>query len=105
MSTIAELKQQVDRIFFASFHTGLADTLTQQLRQHALAGVRAALEAALVEELTTYHTDLRSSMHDAGSSPSVVRRAGSYPRRVLTTYGLIPDLRVPKLRAGNAERP
>ncbi len=52
MPTIAELQQQVDRIWFASFHTELADTLTQQLRQHALVGVQAALEAALREELT-----------------------------------------------------
>ena len=37
-------------------------------------------------------------------TPSPVRRAGSYHRRVLTTYGLIPDLRVPKLRSGNADR-
>lgn len=35
MPRIAELKQQVDRIWFASFHTDLADTLPQQLRQQA----------------------------------------------------------------------
>jgi transposase-like protein len=105
MPRVAELKQQVDRIWFASFHTDLAETLTQQLRQHALAGVRAALEAALVEELTSYHATLSAAASAAGGSPSAIRRAGSYPRRVLTSYGLIPDLRVPKLRSGNAERP
>ncbi len=44
MPTVAELKQQVDRIWFQSLHTDLATAHTQQLRQHALAGVRAALE-------------------------------------------------------------
>jgi putative transposase len=101
MSRIAELKQQVDRIWFASFHTDLADTLTQQLRQHALAGVKAALEAALIEELANY----RDQLHTTARTPSTFRCAGSYHRRVLTTYGLIPDLRVPKLRSGAAQRP
>jgi putative transposase len=105
MPRIAELKQQVDRIWFASFHTDLADTLTQQLRQHALVGVQAALEAALREELASYRDHLRTTARAAGRTPSTFRCAGSYCRRVLTTYGLIPDLCVPKLRSGNAERP
>jgi putative transposase len=105
MPTVAELKHQVDRIWFASFHTDLADALTQQLRQHALAGVRAALEAALDEELASYHSTLRAAACASGRSPSTVRRSGSYHRQVLTSYGFIPDLRIPKLRAGNAERP
>src|SRR6266496_4550329 len=105
MPTVVELKQQVDRIWSANFHTDLADALTQHLRQQALAGVRAALEAALVEELTSYRDTLRGAACAAGHSPSAVRRCGSYPRRVLTSYGFIPDLRVPKLRTGNADRP
>jgi hypothetical protein len=105
MPRVAELKDQVDRIWYASFHTNLTDTLTQQLRQHALVGVRAALEAALSEELTSYHATLRAAACAAGRSPSPLRRAGSYCGRVLTSYGLIPDLRVPKERSGNAERP
>src|SRR6266511_4760941 len=105
MSRIAELKQQVDRIWFASFHTDLADRLTQQLRQHALVGVQAALEAALREEVACYRDHLRTTARAAGHTPSRFRCAGSYHRRVLTSYGLIPDLCVPKLRSGNAERP
>jgi putative transposase len=104
MPRIAELKQQVDRIWLASFHTDLADTLTQQLRQQALAGVQATLETALREEVASYREQLRTSARAAGRTPSPFRCAGSYRRRVLTTYGLIPDLRVPKLRSGNAER-
>ena len=104
MPTIAELQQQVDRIWFASFHTELADTLTQQLRQHALVGVQAALEAALREELTAYREHARTAA--IGSSPPpMLRRSGSSHRRVLTTFGLIPELHVPKLRSGNAARP
>jgi putative transposase len=105
MPTVAELKQQVDRIWSANFHTKLADTLTQQLRQHALVGVRAALEAALSEELASYLASLRAAACAGGRSPSAVRRSGSYHRQVLTSYGFIPDLRIPKLRSGNAERP
>ena len=105
MPTVAELKHQVDRIWFASFHTDLADALTQQLRQHALVGVRAALEAALSEELASYHASLRAVARTEGRSPSAVRRSGSYQRQVLTSYGFIPDLRIPKLRSGNADRP
>ena len=47
MPTIAQLKQQVDRIWVASFQTDLADTLAAHLRSYALAGVKAALETAL----------------------------------------------------------
>ena len=97
MPTVAELKQQVDRIWLASFHSELADTLTQQLRQHALAGVRTALEAALSEELASYLASLRVAARTEGRSPSAVRRSGSYHRQVLTSYGFIPDLRIPKL--------
>ena len=105
MPRIAEIKQQVDRIWFASFHTDLADALTQQLRQQALFGVQAALEAALREELASYRDHLRTTARAAGRTPSTFRCAGSYRRRVLTTYGLIPELCVPKLRSGNTERP
>ena len=104
MPRIAELKQQVDRIWLASFHIDLADTLTQQLRQQALLGVKAALEAALIEELASYRDQLRTTARAAARTPSTFRRAGSYHRRVLTSYGLIPDLCVPKLRSGAAER-
>ena len=103
MPTIAQMKQQVDRIWHQSFHTALADTLLVQLRQHALAGVRAALETALVEEVRAYQQTCRQST--AGVLPtSALHRAGTYTRRVLTSYGFIPDLRVPKLRSGNRSR-
>jgi putative transposase len=103
MPTIAQMKQQVDRIWYQSFHTTLADTLLVQLRQHALVGVRAALETALDEEVRAYQQTCRQST--ARVLPqSAFHRAGTYTRRVLTSYGFIPDLRVPKLRSGNRDR-
>jgi len=59
MSTIAQVKHQVDRIWYASFQTDLVDTLAAHLRRHALAGVQAALELALLEELETYRQPYR----------------------------------------------
>jgi transposase-like protein len=99
MPTIVQLKQQVDRIWLASFHTDLADTLAAQLRQHALIGVKAALETALVEELEMHRQPYRHH-----SLPLPLQRSGSYTRRVLTSHGFIPDLHIPKLRGGNGQR-
>src|SRR5690349_11816677 len=94
MSTIAQVKHQVDRIWYASFQTDLADTLAAHLRRHALAGVQAALEMALVEELKVHRQPYRQQY-----LPVALQRSGSYTRRVLTTHGFIPDLHVPKLRS------
>jgi transposase-like protein len=99
MSTIAQVKHQVDRIWYASFQTDLADTLASHLRRHALAGVQAALEMALVEELEAHRQPYRQH-----SLPIALQRSGTYTRRVLTTHGFIPDLHVPKLRADNHAR-
>jgi transposase-like protein len=99
MSTIAHVKQQVDRIWYASFQTDLADTLAAHLRRHALAGVQAALEMALVEELEAHRQPYRQH-----SLPVALQRSGTYTRRVLTTHGFIPDLHIPKLRGDNRAR-
>lgn len=100
MPTIAQLKQQVDRIWVASFQTDLTDTLAAHLRRYALAGVQAALETALVEELEAHRQRERQQNRCAS-----LQRSGTYTRRVLTSHGFIPDLHVPKLRGGNAFRP
>jgi transposase-like protein len=100
MPTIAQLKQQVDRIRVASFQTDLTDTLASHLRRHALAGVQAALELALVEELEVHRQPYRQHV-----LPAALQRSGTYTRRVLTTHGFIPDLHIPKLRAENHARP
>jgi putative transposase len=99
MPTIAQLKQQVDRIWVANFQTDLADTLAAHLRRYALAGVQAAIETALLEELEVHRHPYRQQY-----LPTHLQRSGTYTRRVLTTHGFIPDLHLPKLRAGNRER-
>jgi len=99
MSTIAQVKHQVNRIWYASFQTDLADTLASHLRRHALAGVQAALEMALVEELEVHRQPYRQH-----ALPAALQRSGTYTRRVLTTHGFIPDLHIPKLRADNRAR-
>src|SRR5215470_1371071 len=100
MPTITQMKQQVDRIWYQSFHTALADTLLVQLRQHALVGVRAAFETALIEEVRAYQQTCRRS--STGGLPQSARdRAGTYTRRVRSAYGFIPDLHRPKLRSTN----
>ena len=90
MSTIAHVKQQVDRIWYASFQTDLADTLAAHLRRHALAGVQAALEIALDEELEAHRQ--RDRQHHRSAS---LQRSGTYTRRVLTSHGFIPELHIP----------
>src|SRR6266511_4645498 len=99
MPTTAQLKQQVDRIWVASFQSGLAATVAAHLRRYALAGVQAAIETALVEELEVHRQPYRQQ-----HLPTPLQRSGTYTRRVLTTHGFIPDLHVPKLRALNRER-
>jgi transposase-like protein len=101
MPTIAEVKQQVERVWAANFQSSLADTLASHLHQQALAGVKAALESALVEELEQHRQPYRQQ-HLA--LPDALQRSGSYTRRLLSSYGFIPDLHVPKLRADNRER-
>jgi transposase-like protein len=100
MPTIAQLKQQVDRIRVASFQTDLTDTLAAHLRRSALVGVQAALETALIEEVEAHR-----QRHCLSHLGVAFQRSGSYTRRVLTSHGFIPDLHVPKLRGGNANRP
>jgi transposase-like protein len=65
----------------------------------SLAGVQAALETALVEELEAHRQ--RDGQHHRSAS---LQRSGTYTRRVLTTHGFIPDLHIPKLRGGNRAR-
>jgi putative transposase len=105
MPRIAEVKAQVERIWFATFQSSLAETVTQQVRQHALAGVKAALETALVEELDAYRSRWYEHQPAFTCLPPNLQRSGTYTRQVLTSYGCIPTLCVPKLRGGNRERP
>ena len=101
MPTIAQLEIDIKRIWRHSFQAELDSALEQQLRSQALLGVRAALEAALVEELLAARA---AALQASGTTLAQFYRSGTFTRRVLTRFGAIADLHVPKLRHGNAER-
>lgn len=103
--TIVETMEQTHRIWKASFQTELNEGLESHLRQGALVGVGSALETALVQELTgQLGFEPYARFEEGGRKAPQQYRSGYFHRRVLTSFGHIPDLRVPKLRCGNAER-
>src|SRR5262245_38585349 len=101
MSTVATIATDVKRIWRHSFQAELDSDLELHLRAQALLGVRAALEAALLEELLAARAAVLLQSPDA--LPDYYR-SEFFQRRVITRYGPIPDLRVPKLRQHNAIR-
>jgi putative transposase len=105
MPKSAEVKAQVERIWLATFQGSLAETVTQQVRKHALAGVQAALETALVEELHAYRSHWSAQQPPFTCLPPSLQRSGTSTRHVRSSYGCIPALHVPKLRGSNRERP
>jgi putative transposase len=62
--------------------------------------VQHVIEEALEEELSAYLGVARYA-HLPWGRPPESTRSGSYQRELLTQYGRIADLRVPKLRRGN----
>src|SRR5215212_9015401 len=102
--TTTDLADTVKRIWRHSFQTELDSVLEQRLRTQALGGVKAALEAALLEELLTARSAAIAELADETRLPNHLYLSGSYSRQVHTLYGTLPDLRVPKLRAGNRMR-
>jgi putative transposase len=98
MTRMADLPSQVKRIWRHSFQTELDRALDHQLRAHALAAVQGVLETALIEEL-------EQQRHGA-TTPALLHayRSGYFTRHVLTSFGPLPALRVPKLRTGNRLR-
>jgi len=104
MATIAELPRQVARIWRASFQSEMNSALEAHLREVTLVGVKAALETALDEELAAQLGFERYARDMRGKKPPERHRSGYFRRQVVTGYGPIPDLRVPKLRRGNKDR-
>jgi putative transposase len=102
--TTAELANTVKRIWRHSFQAELDSALEQQLRAHALVGVKTALETALKEELLTAREAAIAQLADATRLPNHLYLSGSYTRQVHTLYGTLPEVRVPKLRSGNRQR-
>ena len=104
MTAIADVEANTARIWRSSFQTELTTSLEALLREHALAGVRTVLETALVEELDAELGFAAYARGDGGPKPAEQQRSGYFRRAVLTLYGRLPDLRVPKLRRGNKQR-
>lgn len=98
MTRVAEIPNQVKRIWRHSFQSELDSALEQQMRAQALAGVQTVLESALNEEVELdRHTATDPALRGA-------YRSGYFTRQVLTSFGAIPSLHVPKLRTGNRAR-
>lgn len=98
MTRVAEIANQVKRIWRHSFQSELDSALEQHMRQAALQSVQAVLESALNEEL-------EAARHDPAQPELFLSyRSGYFTRRVFTSLGLISSLRVPKLRRANRER-
>jgi len=102
--TIAEREIQIQRIWRSSFQYELDEALETRLRQSALIGVKATLEAALIEELDAQLGFGRYVRLPTGKKLPEQQRSGFFRRQVDTSYGYIPALRVPKLRRGNKSR-
>ena len=72
----------------------------QQVRGAVLTTVQTVIEHALREEVATYLGCARYAHLPCGRTPESTL-SGSYSRALMTQYGGIPALRVPKLRRGN----
>jgi len=104
MTTIAQVESQIERVWRGSFQYELNQALETRLRESALVGVKAALEAALQEELAVHLGFGRYERQSSGKKPPEAQRSGFFKRGVETSYGQIPDLRIPKLRCSNKTR-
>ena len=74
--------------------------LCRQVQDTVIATVQHVIEAALDEELSAC-LGLDRYEHVPWGRPPDSTRSGSYQRTLITQYGAIADLHVPKLRRGN----
>jgi transposase-like protein len=74
--------------------------LCRKVQDTVIASVQHVIEAALEEELSAY-LGLDRYAHLPWGRPPESTRSGSYQRTLITQYGSIADLHVPKLRRGN----
>ena len=75
-----------------------------QLQKKMLLGEKEFFEQLLKEEVTHYLNRPLYQRIKGKKSPELYR-SGYYERELEVKYGSIPDLQVPKLRAGNSEVP
>jgi transposase-like protein len=104
MTAIADVEAITARIWRSSFDTDLTSGLEAALREQALVGVRAVLERALIEELDAALGFAPYARQADGPKPAEQQRSGYFHREVVTVHGRLADMRVPKLRRGNAQR-
>jgi transposase-like protein len=78
----------------------LKNDLCLKVQDLVITTVQHVIEAALEEELSASLGVARYEHVPWGRSPESTR-SGSYPRVLITQYGAMTDLHVPKLRRGN----
>lgn len=78
----------------------IKNDLCRKVQDTVIATVQHVIEAALDEELRA-SLGLDRYEHVPWGRPPESTRSGSYQRTLLTQYGAIADLHVPKLRRGN----
>ena len=78
----------------------IKNDLCRKVQDTVIATVQHVIEAALDEELSVYLGLDRYEHVPWGRSPESTR-SGSYQRVLITQYGAMTDLHVPKLRRGN----
>jgi len=76
--------------------------LCLEVQNVVLTTVQQVIEEALEEDLRAY-LGLERYEHLPWGRPEELTRSGSYRRELITPYGPIADLRVPKLRRGNGD--
>ena len=78
------------------------DAVYGQVQERVVSSVKWTLEEALEEEVRGYLGYERYERRLVPQRPEATR-SGTYRRELWTQYGLILDLRVPKLRRGNRD--
>jgi transposase-like protein len=82
--------------------SNVKSTVCHEIQEAVTLTVKGALEHSLEEELTQ-HLGLARYEHLPWGRRPELTRSGTYTRTLLTQYGCIADLRVPKLRRGNRD--
>jgi transposase-like protein len=78
------------------------NALAHPVQDVVLSTVQQVIELALEEELSAY-LDVERHEHLPWGRPPELTRSGSYQRELLTPYGPIAELRVPKRRRGHGD--
>ena len=94
------LNDYLEIINRAGLPGNVKNDVCRKVQATVIATVQHVIEAALDEELSAY-LGVERYEHVPWGRPPEATRSGSYQRTLLTQYGAIADLHVPKLRRGN----